>query len=420
MHGVAREQAALTAEERAVRAGKIEKYNQAKAAFLAKRAAREYDELGNQISSKLITLNPDFYSLWNYRKEWLNHTIQSTPDKKSDLLAADLELSQQGLMKNPKCYSAWHHRLWVIDQGCTDLSTEIKLCDKMLHLDARNFHCWNYRRAVAARAKLSIMDELQFTTDKINENFSNYSAWHYRSKVITRMFAEQNKSALTQQTTADNSNNNDSSNSSSSSPTPTSSSSPSSSSSLPSTSLSDVIQQQHTFLDAEFELIKTALFVEPQDQSGWFYHRWLIGRLLLLYKINLNLVGIPLGMLEFQFGNEYESLEADSLHQLSLQETDVSSPITSSSALLVTLQREVETCSEINELEDQKNKWSLLTYALLTAILLHVDPAKAQPEIKQETQKELTSIFEKLITLDPMRLKYYEDVRDSFLTAKTS
>ena len=28
----------------------------------------------------------------------------------------------------------------------------------------------------------------------------------------------------------------------------------------------------------EFELVKQALYIDPNDQSGWLYHRWLVGR----------------------------------------------------------------------------------------------------------------------------------------------
>ena len=30
-------------------------------------------------------------------------------------------------------------------------------------------------------------------------------------------------------------------------------------------------------LMAEFELVTQALWTDPGDQSGWIYHRWLIG-----------------------------------------------------------------------------------------------------------------------------------------------
>lgn len=29
--------------------------------------------------------------------------------------------------------------------------------------------------------------------------------------------------------------------------------------------------------DTEFELVTQALWTEPADQSGWLYHRWLVG-----------------------------------------------------------------------------------------------------------------------------------------------
>lgn len=29
---------------------------------------------------------------------------------------------------------------------------------------------------------------------------------------------------------------------------------------------------------AEFELVTQALWTEPADQSGWLYHRWLVGQ----------------------------------------------------------------------------------------------------------------------------------------------
>ena len=31
-------------------------------------------------------------------------------------------------------------------------------------------------------------------------------------------------------------------------------------------------------MDEEFALVKQALFTEPDDQSGWLYHRWLVGQ----------------------------------------------------------------------------------------------------------------------------------------------
>jgi len=110
--------------------------------------------------------------------------------------------------------------------GPEALARDIKLCGKLLQMDDRNFHCWNYRRFIVGLAKRTARDEVDFTTEKINANFSNYSAWHFRSKLLRE---------------------------------------------LPEGS----IEKE---LSSELEFVRQAFFTEPNDQSGWFYHRWLLGR----------------------------------------------------------------------------------------------------------------------------------------------
>lgn len=46
-------------------------------------------------------------------------------------------LMQDALQRNPKSYSAWFQRQWIIDRGLGDLKKEIGLCDKLLELGAR-------------------------------------------------------------------------------------------------------------------------------------------------------------------------------------------------------------------------------------------------------------------------------------------
>lgn len=119
---------------------------------------------------------------------------------------------------------AWYHRVWVIDHFNVDYAKELSLCKSFLKEDQRNFHCWNYRRLVIQRACAGSEDELAFTSEKIQENFSNYSAFHQRSVFLKEL------------------------------------------SLLP----SDV-------LEAELSIVENAVFTEPDDQSAWWYHQFLMG-----------------------------------------------------------------------------------------------------------------------------------------------
>lgn len=104
-----------------------------------------------------------------------------------------------------------------------DFKDELELCRLFLQQDHRNFHCWNYRRAIFHRSGFLSELELDYSTEKIQENFSNYSALHHRSIYIQD-------------------------------------------SELPVRSL----------LDEEFLLVENAIFTEPDDQSAWWYHQFLI------------------------------------------------------------------------------------------------------------------------------------------------
>jgi len=172
------------------------------------------------------------------------------PEQVNDLLNADLAFTFAALKKRPKTYAIWNHRRWCL--GCipdappnTDRgidvekwrkeawSQEMFIVEKLLDTDPRNFHAWDYRRYILrscpASMRRSEVDELKYTTHKIESNFSNFSAWHQRSLVYSRLW-EVNPAAKT------------------------------------------------AALDAEFELVKQALYIDPNDQSGWLYHRWLVGR----------------------------------------------------------------------------------------------------------------------------------------------
>jgi geranylgeranyl transferase type-2 subunit alpha len=91
--------------------------------------------------------------------------------------------------------------------------------------------------------------ELLYTNRKIEANFSNFSAWHQRSKVLTILW--DGREHLSNKSREDGEQ-------------------------VmwlifPSASLDLVLLSQ------EFELVRNAMFTDPNDQSVWMYHRWLVG-----------------------------------------------------------------------------------------------------------------------------------------------
>jgi len=70
---------------------KIAKYNRLKEAILAKNSSKAYDLVGDQISASLIGVNPDFYSLFDYRKDLLNSYFAQGKEK-AQLCEAELQV----------------------------------------------------------------------------------------------------------------------------------------------------------------------------------------------------------------------------------------------------------------------------------------------------------------------------------------
>jgi len=416
MHGRKREEEGapgLSVEALAARAAKIAKYNAAKGAFLTMRAARQMDERAVALTKTLIELNPDFYSLWNFRKEIIINMVEKDPPSQLPILEGELSLATTALMKNPKCYSAWHHRLWVLQRAGGDTEggrqlrlAELQLCSKMLALDARNFHCWNYRRAVAKLCDADPQSEFAFTTEKINENFSNYSAWHYRTVLIPRLFPA---AALA--------------------------------------SDASLRARYEEALDAEFHLVRQAFYTEPEDQSAWLYHRWLLGRVVAEGGAHkdankLPVLGISLGTHLFdeqqqQMQQGQESLERESAGDVA--PAAVPAPSSSASSALLSRQlaifrRELHEVSELLSVEEDC-KWALLTSAVLQAgvvACLHAQqqqapqaggesgaPVPSAAEVAQEVSElsaAMKTTFERLVELDPLRRNYYLSVRQRFLS----
>uniref|UniRef100_A0AC34GUE7 Geranylgeranyl transferase type-2 subunit alpha n=1 Tax=Panagrolaimus sp. ES5 TaxID=591445 RepID=A0AC34GUE7_9BILA len=102
-----------------------------------------------------------------------------------DLLDRDTKLSEEALFHNPKSYSAWNHRRFLMElYSNPPLKREIEICEKALTFDSRNFHVWDYRRYIVQLLNRTMDEELEFSKKMVEKNPSNYSAWHYRINIL--------------------------------------------------------------------------------------------------------------------------------------------------------------------------------------------------------------------------------------------
>ena len=270
MHNVKRLSAEQRAKQRAENEERARHYSSLSQAAMALRRAGQLDEQSLGAAARVLTCNPDHATLWNFRRQVLSHLHadevsadgDSPPDDATSprglACEREMELTQQCLMLNPKSYPVWFHRMWVIKWGrCSwRWATELKLTAKMLALDERNFHCWTYRRFLVSEASVPLLDELSFVMSKIETNFSNYSAWHYRSKLLPQVYGTIECAAIQ----------------------PTD---PHVGLADPAPAAAPAVQPAKlaSVLTEELKLLHNAFFTAPEDQSAWFYHRWVLAQL---------------------------------------------------------------------------------------------------------------------------------------------
>ncbi|KAM3087436.1 Rab geranylgeranyltransferase, variant 2 [Clarireedia jacksonii] len=204
----------------------------------AKVAERQYTLEVLQLTSKLLSKNPEYYTIWNVRRRLLIYglfskssestsqsahpssstfvhgessmpgaksssstsntsttSITTQPDPKSpnhgkngtvhELIQADLDFIFPLMVGWPKCYWIWNYRLWLLKQANERLDAEaarrlwereLVLVGKMLTRDSRNFHGWGYRRTVVS----------QLESPELNGSSMVESEFEYTTRMITR------------------------------------------------------------------------------------------------------------------------------------------------------------------------------------------------------------------------------------------
>ncbi|XP_020213155.1 geranylgeranyl transferase type-2 subunit alpha 1 [Cajanus cajan] len=228
MHG--RPRKALKPEDEAASSAKAEKLRSLQAQFLANHQNSIYSKEALDLSAKLLEINPECYTAWNYRKLAVQHILSNSDSDPQSIFSDELKLVENALRKNFKSYGAWHHRKWVLSKGHSSIDKEMRLLNDFQKEDPRNFHAWNHRRFVAGLMERSEEDELKYTEKVIGANFSNYSAWHNRSVLLSNLLKREAEGYF----------------------------------------------PKEKVLEEEFQHVHNAIFTDPDDQSGWFYHLWLI------------------------------------------------------------------------------------------------------------------------------------------------
>lgn len=123
---------------------------------------------------------------------------------------------------------------------------------------------------------LSISEsEYAYTTKMVNTNLSNFSAWHYRSKLIPRLLDERSASP----------------------------------------------QTRRQMFEDELAFVKNALYIDPYDQSLWFYHQFLISVLLTTSEPQQLVQYVPFAHFTDADRRNYLRLEIEQMRGL-LDDTD--------------------------------------------------------------------------------------------------
>lgn len=391
---------------------KLKLFKHASREIQQKRKESEFDKNLLELTGKVLSSNPDIYTLWNIRREVLSifKNNNMAEDELSQIYDAELHLTEYCLKVNPKSYGAWHQREWVLtNRSDPNWEKELGLCNMYLKLDERNFHTWDYRRFVISKCKPSLKDEFDYTTEKIYDNFSNYSAWHYRSKMLVELYPDLKGGRP----------------------------------------IADTHHKQ------ELKMVQSAAFTDPDDTSAWFYQRWLLGAVKIITRpvvyvvsplkttiafnkyVNRDFVSSKIrlfcnnafvqGEWASCTGNQYDVLWilkhntiitndldikmeydleegcVETIPSLKINDTyigrcKISFERNYSQPVVEELITQLQACRQLLAMEPD-NKWTLLT----TTVFLHCINAK-------ENHKEVIENLQSLKTIDKLRAGYYNDL----------
>ena len=166
-HGIKKSEVKeLTEEEKAKNELQLKKLKAIQDEILKIREKNKYDQKSMDFLLKSSVLMPDYSTIWAIRKILMEQYLPTlTDDESMEYLLKEIKAILPIMMKNPKTYLLWHHRVWCLVK-CIEIEIkkgieleksvligEIGLCNKFFLKDDRNFHCWNYRVKILSLLK---------------------------------------------------------------------------------------------------------------------------------------------------------------------------------------------------------------------------------------------------------------------------
>ncbi|KAK4204785.1 putative geranylgeranyl transferase type-2 subunit alpha [Triangularia verruculosa] len=310
-HGIARTSRVRTEAQRQQDLERIQKYRDLESQLRKLVSASDYARDTFDLTTKLLKLNPEYYTVWNVRRRtlisglfsrrsdgsscWrgcssssrcdttttcsaasLSSSLTRTPPSQAspttgrsgttadegvapdeeaqkkdlEIIKSELYFTIPLLLESPKCYWIWSYRLWILDQSILLLPVEI--------------------------AKKIWQEELGLASKMLTKDRRNFHAWGYRRHVVSQLeskelggesLVESEFAYTDRMIRVDLSN---------------FSAWHSRSTLIP--RLLDERgageRERRNFLDAELNQIREALNVGPEDQSLWYYHQFLVDNLV--------------------------------------------------------------------------------------------------------------------------------------------
>ncbi|OTA51959.1 protein prenylyltransferase [Hypoxylon sp. EC38] len=308
-HGAARTSRIVrTEEQRQQDLIKINKYRELEDSIRSQISANNYNASLFQLTSKLLRLNPEYYTIWNVRRRCLISGLLSAPSDGSSHSKASPSISPNDTPNQSSGYSSLsssdatlrdRDSLTVGKSGTTVdgkgkedgdedvhiLQTELAFIIPLLLEFPKCYWIWKYRKWLLEQAILRLPvaaarkiweTELSLASKMLTKDRRNFHAWGYRRYVVAalespllggRSMVEDEFAYTTKMIFADLSNFSAWHNRSQ--------------------LILRLLEERgaddtarKAFLEEELNIIQEALNVGPEDQSLWYYHQYMISQIV--------------------------------------------------------------------------------------------------------------------------------------------